>query len=216
MVTRFIPRLSAAIRHVPGRTYSTTTNPRPRRLVIGVTGATGSIFAIRMLQILKSLDVETHLIMSKWAVTTMKYETSMSEDAVRGLASHNYTFKDMSAPPSSGSFLHDGMIIVPCSMKTLAAVRVGYCDDLVSRAADVCLKERRRLMVVPRETPLSEIHLENMLYLCKAGATVFPPVPAFYTRPESIKELVDQSVGRMLDSFGIHTDGFTRWSGFER
>ncbi|KAG9949607.1 hypothetical protein KCU85_g4284, partial [Aureobasidium melanogenum] len=190
--------------------------PRPKRIVVGVTGATGTLFAIRILQVLKSLGIETHLVMSKWAVATMKYETSTTEAEVRALATASYPLKDMSAPPSSGSFLHDGMIIVPCSMKTLAAVRIGYCDDLISRSADVCLKKRRRLVLAIRETPLSDIHLENMLSLRKAGAVIFPPVPAFYTRPQTIDDLINQSVGRMLDALDIHTEEFERWTGFRK
>jgi flavin prenyltransferase len=192
------------------------SKPRRKRIVVGITGATGTLLAIQLLRILKALDIETHLIMSKWALATMKYETSMNEAEVRSLATRNYTMKDMAAPPSSGSFLHDGMIVVPCSMKTLAAIRVGYCDDLISRSADVCLKERRNLVLAIRETPLSDIHLENMLALRKAGAVIFPPVPAFYTRPQTIDDLIMQSVGRMLDALGIHTDGFERWDGFQK
>ena len=154
--------------------------------------------------------------MSKWALATLKYETDLTEQQIRGLAIMNYTFKDMSAQPSSGSFQHDGMIIVPCSMKTLAAVRIGYCEDLISRSADVTLKEGRKLVMVVRETPLSDIHLENMLFLRRAGATIFPPVPAFYTKPQDLEDMVDQSVGRMLDCLGIHSDFFKRWNGFER
>ncbi|TPX16020.1 uncharacterized protein E0L32_000354 [Thyridium curvatum] len=195
------------IRHEP---------PRPRRIVIGITGATGTVYAIRILEILRQLGVETHLVISKWALATMKYETSLSEAEIRGMASKTYTAKDLSAPIASGSFQHDGMIIVPCSMKTLAAVRSGFCDDLISRAADVSLKEDRRLVLAVRETPLSDIHLDNMLFLRRAGATIFPPVPAFYTRPASLEDLVDQTAGRMLDSMGIHTDGFERWEGFQR
>ncbi|ESK81808.1 phenylacrylic acid decarboxylase [Moniliophthora roreri MCA 2997] len=190
---------------------------RPKRLIVGITGATGSLFSIRLLQVLRTLDIETHLVMSKWALPTMKYEVpNVTEADVRSLATHNYTYKDMSAPPSSGSFLHDGMVIVPCSMKTLAAIRIGFCDDLISRSADVCLKEGRKLLIVPRETPLSDIHLENMLYLKRAGATIFPPVPAFYIRPKSIEDLVDQTVGRMLDQLGIHTSDLSRWNGFQK
>jgi 4-hydroxy-3-polyprenylbenzoate decarboxylase len=189
---------------------------RPKRIVVAVTGATGAPYAIRLLEILRDLGIETHLVMSKWALATLKYETDLTEQQIRGLANINYTVKDMSAPPSSGSFQHDGMIIVPCSMKTLAAVRIGYCEDLISRSADVTLKEGRRLVMVVRETPLSDIHLENMLFLRRAGATIFPPVPAFYTKPQDLGDMVDQSVGRMLDCLGIHTDFFKRWNGFER
>ena len=199
------------------RSYQSTQpsggNARPKRIVIGITGATGTVYAVRMLEVLRELGVETHLIISKWALTTLKYETDRTESDIHKLASRVYTAKDMTAPIASGSFLHDGMVIVPCSMKTLAAVRIGYCEDLISRAADVTLKERRTLMIVPRETPLSDIHLENMLSLRKMGAVIFPPMPAFYTRPKSLDDIIEQSVGRMLDNFGIHTDGFERWDG---
>ncbi|ORY88032.1 flavo protein [Leucosporidium creatinivorum] len=180
---------------------------RRKRIVVAITGATGSLIAIRLLQALRALDIETHLIMSKWALQTLKYETDMTADEVRSLADFHYTSTDMAAPPSSGSFLHDGMIIVPCSMKTLAAVRIGFCEELISRAADVCIKERRKLMLCVRETPLSVIHLENI------WCYHFPPLPAYYIRPESVDDLVNQTVGRMLDSVGIHTTGFARWSG---
>lgn len=198
-----------------------TTTPFPivqrnPRIVVGVTGATGTVFSIRLLEILRALDIETHLILSKWALATMKYETDVPASHLVSLATKHYAMKDMAAPPSSGSFLHDGMVVVPCSMKTLAAVRAGYCDDLIARSADVCLKEGRRLVLVVRETPLSAVHLENMAVVQRAGATIFPPVPAFYTRPKTIEDLVDQSVGRMLDSLGIHVEGFERWEGMRK
>ncbi|GME35806.1 putative phenylacrylic acid decarboxylase protein [Neofusicoccum parvum] len=189
---------------------------RNKRIVVGVTGATGTLFAIRLLEILRTLDIETHLIVSKWAQATMKYETDLPPSHLVSLATKSYAMKDMAAAPSSGSFLHDGMIVVPCSMKTLAAVRAGYCDDLIARSADVCLKEGRRLVMVVRETPLSAVHLDNMAALQRAGATIFPPVPAFYTRPRTIEDLVDQSVGRMLDSLGIHVENFERWEGMRK
>ncbi|UPK92877.1 hypothetical protein LCI18_003812 [Fusarium solani-melongenae] len=189
---------------------------RPKRIVVGITGATGALYAIHILTLLRHLGVETHLIISKWALATLKYETSITEAEMRGLATRSYTAKDLSAPIASGSFQHDGMMIVPCSMKTLAAVRSGYCDDLISRAADVTLKEDRKLLLAIRETPLSSIHLENMLALRRANAIIFPPVPAFYTRPADIEEIVGQSAGRMLDMMGIFTDGFERWDGFKR
>jgi len=169
-----------------------------------------------MMEILREVGVEIHLVMSKWALATLKYETDLTEAQIRGLAHANYTARDLSAPISSGSFQHDGMVIVPCSMKTLAAVRIGFCEDLIARAADVSLKEGRKLMLVVRETPLSDIHLDNMLYLRKMGAIIFPPVPAFYTKPKGLDDMVNQSVGRMLDSMGIYTDNFPRWHGFER
>lgn len=193
--------------------YSQSSSDRPKRIVVGVTGATGTIFAVRLLEKLRQLDIETHLVMSKWASVILKYETNLKDTQLRDLATFTYSARDLAAPISSGSFLHDGMIIVPCSMKTLAAVRVGFCDDLISRAADVALKEGRKLMMVVRETPLSDVHLENMLALRRAGAIIFPPVPAFYTRPLGIDQIINQSVGRLLDSFGIHSDDFDRWNG---
>lgn len=200
----------------PDRPSIKYASQRPKRIVLGITGATGTVYAIRLLWILRELGIETHLIMSKWALATLKYETLVTEEEIRGLASKTYTAKELSASIASGSFQHDGMMIVPCSMKTLSAVRTGFCDDLISRAADVSIKENRKLLLAVRETPLSDIHLHNMLFLRRAGAIIFPPVPAFYTRPQSIDELIDQSVGRMLDMMGIHTDGFKRWEGFRQ
>jgi phenylacrylic acid decarboxylase len=159
--------------------------------VVGVTGVTGTAYAIRLLELLRDLDVEIYLIISKWVLVTLKYETPLNETQIRALAYRNYTARDMSAPVASGSFQHDGMIIVPCSMKTLAAVRGGFGDDLVARAADVILKESRRLALVVREIPLSDIHLDNMLFLRRAGVIIFLPVPVFYTRPETVEEIVD-------------------------
>lgn len=212
--------LRSVLKVEPGRQNSTLSAcipaPPRKRIVIGVTGATGTLYAIRMLEILKELNVETHLIFSKWALATLKYETERSFADIAALATECYAMKDMAALPSSGSFLHDGMIVLPCSMKTLAAIRSGFCDDLISRSADVCLKERRKLLLAVRETPLSAIHLDNMTFLERAGATIFPPVPAFYTRPKTIEDLIDQSVGRMLDSFGIHVNNFARWESFKK
>ncbi|QKD56821.2 flavo protein [Fusarium oxysporum Fo47] len=173
-----------------------TTNIDCWRIVVGITGATGAVYAIRILTILRHLGVETHLIISKWALATLKYETSMTEAEIRALSSRSYTAKDLSAPIASGSFQHDGMMIVPCSLKTLAAIRSGYCDNLIARAADVTLKEDRRLLLAIRETPLSVTHLENLLSLRRANAIIFPPVPAFHTGPESIEDI--------------------RWKGFKR
>jgi flavin prenyltransferase len=192
------------------------TPARQRRIVVGITGATGAPYAIRLLTVLSELGIQTQLVISKWAMATMKYETTLSEIDIRRLAYVSYTAKDMSAPIASGSYQHDGMIIVPCSMKTLAAVRMGFCDDLISRAADVNLKENRRLVLAVRETPLSEIHLENMLAVRRAGAVIFPPVPAFYARPRNLEDMVEQSVGRMLDSLDINVETFPRWNGFEK
>lgn len=185
------------------------------RLVIGITGASGAIFGIRALEALHALQVETHLILSRWSRATLLHETDYSLDQVEKLASVVHHDENQSASISSGSFKTDGMIIAPCSMKTLAAIRAGYSDTLICRAADVVLKERRKLVLLARESPFSEIHLENMLALTRMGAVVFPPVPAFYNRPRTIDAIVHHIVGRLLDQFGLDIPGLQRWSGFE-
>jgi 4-hydroxy-3-polyprenylbenzoate decarboxylase len=190
--------------------------PRRKRIVVGMTGATGAVLGIQLLLALRRLNVETHLIISHWAEATIRYETDYTPINVRALADHFYSNRDQAAAISSGSFHVEGMIILPCSMKTLAAVNSGYCDDLISRAADVMLKERRRLVLAVRETPLSEIHLRNMLDVTRAGAVVCPVMPAFYTRPQSIEDLVNQMVGRILDLFDLDTGDFQRWSGLDK
>jgi phenylacrylic acid decarboxylase len=192
-----------------------STKPR-KRIVVAMTGATGAILGIKVLIALRRLNIETHLVMSKWAEATIKYETDYHPSNVRALADHVHNINDMAAPVSSGSFKTDGMIVVPCSMKTLAAIHSGFCDDLISRTADVMLKERRKLVLVARETPLSDIHLRNMLEITRSGAIIFPPVPAYYIRAASVDDLVDQSVGRMLDLFDLDTGDFARWEGWEK
>ena len=184
----------------------------PRRLVVGITGATGTILGVRLLQALRDTDVEAHLVVSRWGARTLLHETPFSLEDVRRLATKSYAENDQGAAISSGSFLTEGMVIVPCSAKTLAAVAHGHCENLVQRAADVTLKERRRLVLAVREAPLSDIHLENMLKLSRMGAVISPPVPAFYTRPRTLDDMVDHVVARLLDLFGIHLEG-ARWSG---
>ncbi|KAE8417679.1 flavo protein [Aspergillus pseudocaelatus] len=197
------------------RLQTQPTQPtRPIRIIVAMTGATGAILGIRLLERLREMNVETHLVISRWAVETIKYETKYTANDVRALATRCYPVNDAAAAISSGSFQADGMIIVPCSMRTLSAVRTGFADDLICRAADVTLKERRKLVLVVRETPLSGIHLENMLDLTRYGAVIFPPMPAFYTMPESVDDIVTQSVGRMLDMFGLDAGNFERWDGF--
>ncbi len=183
----------------------------PQRLVVGITGATGTIFGIRLLEALQGSSVETHLIVSKWGAHTLAEETSYTLDRVRQMASFSYAASDQGAAISSGSFVTAGMVIAPCSMRTLAAIASGQGEHLVHRAADVVLKERRKLVLLVRETPLNDIHLENMLKLSRMGAVILPPVPAFYNRPQSIEEMVDHIVMRTLDQFGIHTDLAERW-----
>jgi 4-hydroxy-3-polyprenylbenzoate decarboxylase len=183
------------------------------RIIVGITGASGAIFGIRTLEALKLLNVETHLVLSRWARATVVQETGLSIDAVEALATVTHAGDNQAAPISSGSFKSDGMIIAPCSMKTLAAIRTGYSDTLLSRAADVVLKEQRKLVLVARESPLSEIHLENMLALARMGVVIFPPVPAFYNQPRSIEDLVHHIVGRILDQFGLDLPDVVRWTG---
>ncbi|MCL3994722.1 non-oxidative hydroxyarylic acid decarboxylases subunit B [Streptomyces lavenduligriseus] len=184
------------------------------RLVVGMTGATGAVFGVRFLQVLAQLpDVESHLVLSRWARTTIELETGLSVNEVDDLADVVHQPQDQGAAISSGSFRTDGMVIVPCSMKTLAAIRAGYADTLVARAADVVLKERRKLVLVPRETPLSEIHLENMLALCRMGAQLVPPMPAFYNHPRSVDDIVDHVVTRILDQFDLPAPAAKRWEG---
>ena len=196
-------------------TRSTLSDGR-KRIVVGITGATGIEIAVRVLQFLKEANVETHLIISKWGIATMKYETDYGVSDLGKYADKIYQTRDISAPISSGSFRHDGMIVVPCSMKSLAAIRTGYTEDLLIRAADVTLKEGRKLLLAVRETPLSKIHLENMLALADMGVVIFPPVPAFYTRPTCLDNIFNQTAGRILDQFDIDVRHFPRWGGFER
>jgi 4-hydroxy-3-polyprenylbenzoate decarboxylase len=185
------------------------------RLVVGITGASGALFGIRTLEALHALGVETHLVISKWARSTIAHETSVSLPQVEALASVVYHHENQAATISSGSFKTDGMIVAPCSMKTLAAIRMGFGDTLISRAADVMLKERRKLVLLARESPFSEIHLENMLALARMGVVIFPPIPAFYNKPASIDDIVNHIVGRVLDQFGLDMPGVKRWIGFE-
>ncbi|WYZ45714.1 hypothetical protein EsH8_VIII_001030 [Colletotrichum jinshuiense] len=187
-----------------------------KKIIVAITGATGAQIGIHILQTLRRLNVETHLIISKWAAETIKYETDYTPAAVKALADHAYSSHDLAAPIASGSYRVDGMIVVPCSVKTLAAINAGICDDLVTRAADVCLKERRRLVLSVRETPLSEIHLRNMLDVTRAGAIIAPPVVGFYTRPSSIDDILTQMVGRLLDLFGLDARNFERWEGMNK
>jgi 4-hydroxy-3-polyprenylbenzoate decarboxylase len=183
------------------------------RIVVAMTGATGAVLGIRMLEALRELDVETHLVVSRWARATVTQETSYSIREVTALASTAYSPNDQGAAISSGSFPMDGMIVAPCSMKTLAGIRTGYGDGLIGRAADVTLKERRRLVLVARETPLSAVHLENMLDLTRMGTVILPPMPAFYNHPTSVAEIVDHIVGRTLDQFGLSLPSARRWAG---
>ena len=183
------------------------------RLIVGITGASGSIYGVRLLEMLQRTNIESHLILSKWGARTLIHETSYTLEQVRHMATRYYASQDQAAPISSGSFVTSGMVVCPCSARSLAAIAHGYGDNLIHRAADVVLKERRKLVLVVRETPLSEVHLENMLKLSRMGAVIFPPVPAFYHHPQSIAEVVDQTAIRVLDQFGIHLSSPNRWDG---
>jgi flavin prenyltransferase len=185
----------------------------PSRLIVGITGATGTIFGVRLLQMLHGSGVETHLILSKWAARTLVHETSHSVQEAQALATHAYKLADQGAAVSSGSFTNLGMVIVPCSMRTLAAIAHGLGDNLIHRAADVVLKERRKLVLVVRESPFNDIHLENMLKLSRMGVTILPPVPAFYNHPQNLDDLINHIAMRILDQFEIHLDVVNRWDG---
>jgi 4-hydroxy-3-polyprenylbenzoate decarboxylase len=184
-----------------------------KRLIVGITGASGAIYGVRLLERLRELPVETHLIATRWARITIEHETERSFSAVRELADVTYSEGDQSAAVSSGSFVTDGMIIVPCSMKTVSALATGFAHNLICRAADVVLKERRPLVLAVRETPLHSVHLRNLATLSDMGVVIAPPVPAFYAKPESLDELVDYTVVRLLDQLGVHADVAGRWSG---
>ncbi|WP_202542506.1 UbiX family flavin prenyltransferase [Streptomyces sp. SID2563] len=181
------------------------------RMVVGISGATGIAYGIRVLQALRTAGIETHLVMSRSARLTLAYESELTVAQVQELADFHYSPEDVGAPVASGSFRTRGMIVAPCSMKSLAQIAVGTCDTLLARAADVTLKERKRLVLMVRETPLTLTHLRNMTTVTENGGIVAPPVPAFYTRPAGLQDLIDQSVGRVLDLFDIDTGAFPRW-----
>jgi 4-hydroxy-3-polyprenylbenzoate decarboxylase len=182
-----------------------------KRVVVGLTGASGIIYGTRLLETLKSLEVETYLIMSEWAEKNLALDTDYSLAWVESLVTRRFDNNDLSAPLASGSFLTEGMVIAPCSMKTLAGIANGYSENLLERTADVTIKEGRKLILVPRESPLSAIHLENMLKLARIGIIIAPPMPAFYCKPHSILELVDQQVGRITDLLGLESGHVKRW-----
>lgn len=185
------------------------------RLVVAVTGASGVVYGKRLLEVLRGKKVETHLIVSRAAEKVIEHELEMSKKDFVKSATHVYDVDDLTAPLMSGSFITDGMIIVPCTMKTLAGITHGFADNLILRAADVALKERRPLVVVPRETPLNVIHLQNMLKAAELGISVVPTMPAFYYKPREISDMVDFVVGRALDCLGIEHSLFKRWSGIK-
>ena len=184
---------------------------RPRRMVVGITGATGIVYGVRLLRALREIGVELHLVVTKPGDQTRAHEIALSGKQLRALADVTYAVDDVGAAISSGSFRTIGMVVAPCSMRTLAEVATGAGSNLLSRAADVVLKERRRLVLLVREAPLSLVHLRNMVAATEAGAVVFPPVPAFYAKPQTLNDVVDHTVGRVLDLFDLEMPGLVRW-----
>lgn len=182
------------------------------RIVLAISGATGAIYGIRFLEEAQKAGVETQLILSNAAKRTIELETDYSLDDINKLACCQFPNSDIGAPPASGSFQHQGMVVAPCSMKTLSSIANGYADNLINRAADVTIKERRKLVLVVRETPFSPIHLENMLRLSNLGVIIMPPVPSFYNKPKTLEDIIRQTTGRIFDQLGIENSLVKRWS----
>ncbi|MDO9585030.1 MAG: UbiX family flavin prenyltransferase [Syntrophales bacterium] len=182
-----------------------------KRIIVGITGASGVIYGVRTLEALYRLKVETHLIISQSAVINLDIETDYTIDALRSMASHVHDLEDVSAPIASGSYHVDGMIVAPCSIKTLSAIANSYNENILVRAADVSMKERRKLVLIVRETPLHEGHLELMMRVTRMGGVILPPVPAFYHMPKTIDDIINQTVGKALDQFSIDAHLFKRW-----
>ena len=190
------------------------THPRGRpRMIVGISGATGITYGVRLLEVLRDLGVETHLVITKAGERTLAYETDLTSRELRVLADHVYPDADIGAAIASGSFRTMGMVVAPCSVNSLSAIAHGTTDGLLTRAADVCLKERRRLVLLFREAPLHAGHIRSMAAATENGAIIFPPVPAFYDRPASLQGVVDHTVGRVLDLFGVDAGLLTRWTG---
>jgi len=181
------------------------------KLVVGITGATGVIYGIKLLELLNRMNIEVHLVISNWAEKVIIKETDYLLEYVKGLTKYVYKENNFDAPIASGSFKTDGMIVIPCSMKTLSGIANGYASNLINRSADVIIKESRKLVIVPRETPLSVIHLENMLKLARIGVTILPPIPAFYQKPQNIDDIYNHVISRILDQFNIANELFQRW-----
>lgn len=186
---------------------------QPTRLIIAITGASGVVYGKRLLEVLQKKKTETHLIVSKTAEKIIEHELEIARSDVEKLADHVYSVDDLIAPIASGSFKTDAMIIIPCSMKTLAGIAHGYAENLILRAADVMLKEKRKLILVPRETPLNVIHLRNMLELAKQSVTIVPAMPAYYHKPKNLPDVIDYVVGKVLDCLGMEHTLFKRWLG---
>jgi 4-hydroxy-3-polyprenylbenzoate decarboxylase len=184
---------------------------RPLRIIVGISGATGILYGVRLLQVLRETHIETHLVVTKAAEMTRAYETDLSAQQLRSLADVWYPVTDVGAAIASGSFKTMGMIVAPCSVRTMSEIAHGVTSNLLTRAADVTLKERRRLVLLLRETPLTINHLRSMLAVTESGGIIAPPVPAFYIRPQTVEEIVDHTIGRVLDLFDIEMAGMVRW-----
>ena len=195
---------------------STPTGDPRKRLIVAISGASGAIYGVRLLELLRDTDIETHLVVSRTAKVTLATETTLKVSDVEALADVVHSNDDLGAACSSGSFQNLGMIIAPCSIKTMAEISTGVTANLVSRAADVALKERRRVVLMLRETPLHLGHIRSMAAVTEAGAIVYPPVPAFYPQPKSLQEMIDHTLGRVLDLFDIDIGTVRRWSGEKR
>jgi 4-hydroxy-3-polyprenylbenzoate decarboxylase len=204
----FRPRRRSAV-----QTGSALMNSHPRRLIVGITGASGAVYGVRLLRLLAATDIETHLVMSRSAKVTLTQELDIGVAEVSALAKVVHQVDNIGASISSGSFRTLGMVIAPCSMRSLAEIASGVTSSLVTRAADVVLKERRRLVLIVREAPLHLGHLRSMTAATEMGAIVYPPVPAFYARPENLEQMVDHTLGRVLDLFDIETQAVSRWGG---
>ena len=183
----------------------------PKRIIVGISGASGVIYGVRLLRALRDTNYETHLILSKAAELNINIETDYSPTEIKSMAKRVYDHSDIAAPLASGSFLTEGMVVIPCTIKTLSGIANSYSENLIVRAADVSLKEKRRLVLVVRETPLHKGHLRLMSLAADMGAHIMPPVPSFYHRPETINDIIDQTVGRILDCLGVENNLFTRW-----
>jgi len=190
-------------------------HPAPQRLIVAITGATGVAYGVRLLQVLRTAGVETHLLVSEAGVLNLHQELDMSRKHVEALADVVHPVRDVGASIASGSYNSDGMIVAPCSMRTLAAIAHGLSDNLITRAADVVLKERRRLVLMVRETPFNLAHLRNMTAVTEMGGIIFPPLPGFYHRPQSIEQMIDHTLGRVLDLFAIEHNLTPRWNGLK-
>ena len=204
---------SKVMKATPEEAESVVTGRQPRRLIVGITGASGAIVGVRVLELLAETGIETHLVMSRAAEMALAYETDLQPKDVKALASVHHPIMALGAAISSGSFETMGMLIAPCSIRTMSEIATGVTSTLLSRAADVVLKERRRLVLAIRETPLHLGHLRTMTMLAEMGAVVAPMAPAFYTRPNSVDDIVNHTAGRLLDLFGIPTDAVRRWEG---